>query len=290
MSLLSPGRLGSTGQIFAEAAESLDAIGPQCSQSLARGLAILECYDADTRLLGVAELAERLDASRSTTHRYVITLVALGYLEQGRERKYQLTRGVTRLGHQAMSSMSLEVQASDEMLRLERETGLAVDLGMLDGCNLVLVNSYSGYRYTRGRRRQNTPLPELAHCTALGLVLLASLPDYAQRKIVNELPLNRRVTNIKSKKALRTILEDIAEKELATNASGDAVLSTEVAVPVRAADGEVRAALGLSAVGATITPEELADAMHPHIVSAADRISARLGYRATARNWRHEDG
>jgi hypothetical protein len=34
--------------------------------------------------------ATRLGMSRSTTHRYVITLVALGYLEQGASRKYRL--------------------------------------------------------------------------------------------------------------------------------------------------------------------------------------------------------
>ena len=31
-----------------------------------------------------------LGMSRSTTHRYVITLVALGYLRQGARRKYRL--------------------------------------------------------------------------------------------------------------------------------------------------------------------------------------------------------
>lgn len=39
------------------------------------------------------------------------------------------------------------------------------------------------------------------------------------------------------------------------------------------------AALNLEADASMITHEELANALGPHLVSTADRISARLGYR-----------
>src|ERR1700723_223939 len=68
------------------------------SQSLERGLAILECFTPERPLQGIAELADALGMSRSTTHRYVITLVALGYLRQGERRKYRLALRVTDLG------------------------------------------------------------------------------------------------------------------------------------------------------------------------------------------------
>jgi DNA-binding IclR family transcriptional regulator len=53
------------------------------SQSLGRGLAVLGVFTPARPLLGVAEIAEQLGMSRAMTHRYMITLVALGYLEQG---------------------------------------------------------------------------------------------------------------------------------------------------------------------------------------------------------------
>jgi hypothetical protein len=71
---------------------------PHFSQSLVRGLAILSCFTPEQPLLGIAELADMLGLSRSTTHRYVITLAALGYLKQSIRRKYRLSFGVTRLG------------------------------------------------------------------------------------------------------------------------------------------------------------------------------------------------
>jgi DNA-binding IclR family transcriptional regulator len=81
---------------------------PRFSHSLERGLAILGCYSPETPVLGISQLADRLGIGRSTTHRYVITLVALGYLEQvAPSRQYRLALGVTQLGMGAMSSMAL---------------------------------------------------------------------------------------------------------------------------------------------------------------------------------------
>jgi IclR family pca regulon transcriptional regulator len=68
---------------------------PRYSQSLERGLAILSCFTPKRPVLGIADIADELGMSRSTTHRYVITLLALGYLEQGASRKYRLGLRVT---------------------------------------------------------------------------------------------------------------------------------------------------------------------------------------------------
>jgi DNA-binding IclR family transcriptional regulator len=52
-----------------------------------------------------------------------------------------------------------------------------------------------------------------------------------------------------------------------------------IAVPVRSEARDVVAAVNLAAPSAMITLEELVDALGPHLVSTAGRISARLGYR-----------
>jgi IclR family pca regulon transcriptional regulator len=52
-----------------------------------------------------------------------------------------------------------------------------------------------------------------------------------------------------------------------------------IAAAVRDESGEAHAALGLSAMTSTITVESFVSALGPHLQSAADQISARLGYR-----------
>ena len=61
---------------------------PRLSRSLEYGIAILECYSSERQELGIAELADIVGISRSTTHRYAITLMELGFLEQDAKRKY----------------------------------------------------------------------------------------------------------------------------------------------------------------------------------------------------------
>ncbi len=55
---------------------------PQLSQSLLRGLAILSSYGPERPWRAIIDLAQQLDMSPSTTHRYVKTLRAVGLLEQ----------------------------------------------------------------------------------------------------------------------------------------------------------------------------------------------------------------
>ncbi len=52
-----------------------------------------------------------------------------------------------------------------------------------------------------------------------------------------------------------------------------------IAAPVRNEAREVVAAVNLAAHSTMISLSELSDALSPHLVSTADRISARLGYR-----------
>ncbi len=61
------------------------------SRSLLRGLSILTCFDPEGRERGIVELADELDMSASTVHRYALTLLELGLLERSaRTRKYRL--------------------------------------------------------------------------------------------------------------------------------------------------------------------------------------------------------
>lgn len=61
------------------------------SRALMRGLAVLACFGPEHETLGLMEIAEHLGLNGSTIHRYVMTLVAVGLLEQSPEtRKYSL--------------------------------------------------------------------------------------------------------------------------------------------------------------------------------------------------------
>jgi hypothetical protein len=68
-----------------------DADDPRLSRSLLRGFALLAGFAPDGGERGIVELANDLEMSPSTAHRYALTLVELGLLERcPKTRKYRL--------------------------------------------------------------------------------------------------------------------------------------------------------------------------------------------------------
>jgi IclR family pca regulon transcriptional regulator len=255
---------------------------PRFSQSLERGLAILECFTPERPVWGIADIADELGMSRSTTHRYVLTLRMLGYLVQGAGRKYRLALRVTGLGMSAMSSTSLQEHTRPYMEELRNRTGFTVAVGVLDGPDVLLVDRLRGSR--RGQHQidldqaQGARLP--AHCTAIGKLLLAHLPDRQLREKIAEMTLTRFTPNtITAKTALRRELQSIREQSLAAAEEELAPGLYSMAAPVRSASRETVAAIGMDAHSPMIPLGELIDALGPHLIATADRISARLGYR-----------
>jgi IclR family pca regulon transcriptional regulator len=255
---------------------------PRYSQSLERGLAILGCFTPQRPALGIAEVADDLGMSRSTTHRYVTTLVALGFLEQGASRKYRLGLKVTDLGMSALNSTGLREHSRPYLEELRQRCTYTVSLAVLDGPEILYVDRARSFRRGQDKidlnLRPGSRLP--AYCTSLGKVLLANLPEAEQRDLIGDLTLTRHGPNtITNRKALRTELENVLDDGIAVN---DEELSPDLismATPVYQESREVAAALNMAAHTSMISVEEMLDRLAPHLVSTADQISARLGFR-----------
>src|SRR5262249_24881276 len=154
-----------------------------------RGLAILGCFTPSRPVLGIADIADELGMSRSTTHRYVITLVALGYLEQGASRNYRLGLRVTDLGMGALNSTGLKEHARPYLEELRQRTSYTAALTVLDGTDALYVDRLRSFRRSLGQSEldlqpgSRVPL----YCTAAGKVLLAYLPEAQERELLGSL-------------------------------------------------------------------------------------------------------
>jgi IclR family pca regulon transcriptional regulator len=255
---------------------------PRYSQSLERGLAILESFTPERSVQGVKEIANRLGMSASTTHRYVITLVALGFMEQLPNRKYRLGLRVTDLGMSVLNSTGLREHAHPSLEALRKQTTFTTSLAVLDGPDIVYVDRAHSLRRGQSRidlnLRLGSRLP--AYCTAIGKVLLAGLPEPERRERVSEIKLERRGPNtITSKKALFAELDQVGEEGIAVDNEELAPGLIAIAAPVRDYRREVAAAINLAAHTSMIALSDLASELQPHLVATAGQISARLGYR-----------
>jgi IclR family pca regulon transcriptional regulator len=159
---------------------------PRLSRSLEYGVAILESFSREHHALGVAELANIVGISRSTTHRYAITLTALGFLEQDAKRKYCLSTRAAGPGSGAIGAIRRQAPARMALEELRDEIGYTVSMGVLDGARVVYVHRLPGHR--PGQHAIDMDLGVGAnvpvYCTALGKVLLASLSDAERHELL----------------------------------------------------------------------------------------------------------
>ena len=164
------------------------------SSSLIAGLAMLTCFTAEQPVRRIADMADELDMSRSTTHRYAVTLVMLGYLEQGASRKYRLSSRVSDIGLSLLDSMVVRRVAREHLRDLRARTGRTASLGILGGTEVAYIDRWHGSR--QGQYAVDlgigpgTHLP--IHCTAAGKALLARPPETAQRELITKLSLTKR--------------------------------------------------------------------------------------------------
>jgi IclR family pca regulon transcriptional regulator len=249
------------------------------SSSLQAGLAILNCFSAQKPVLGIAKLADELNMSRSTTHRYASTLVALGYLEQDHARRYRLAPRVADMGMSVLDSMALRGKAREPLRELREQTGRTASLAVLDGTQIRYVDRRRGWR--RGQHAVDLDLGAGAHlpaqCTAMGKVLLANLPDRERERLIGELELTKRgPKSISSKKALRAELQQVSEEGIALGDEELAAGVRTIAAPVQGPDGDVIAAVGVPVPAEDYTLEDLRKTLRPAVIATAKRISAAL--------------
>jgi IclR family transcriptional regulator, pca regulon regulatory protein len=164
---------------------------PRLSRSLEFGVAIVESFSGEHQTLGIADMADIVGISRSTTHRYATTLVALGYLEQDPGRKYRLAAHAAGPGTAAIGALRRLLPARAVLEELREQTGHTVSMGVLDGARVTYVHRLLGHRVGQhaidGDLGPGAHVP--LHCTALGKVLLASISDAERRELLAMLEL-----------------------------------------------------------------------------------------------------
>jgi IclR family transcriptional regulator, pca regulon regulatory protein len=250
---------------------------PRYSSSVQSGLAIVQCFTSDTQSLGIADLADRLNLSRATTHRYAVTLVALGVLDQTRTRKYLLAPKAAAPGMAVLGEIALRTHCEPVLQRLREQSRHTVGLGVLDGTRATYVRRLAahlrGQYEADGGLRAGAHLP--LHCSALGKALLASLSDEERRELLAELSLTRRgPKSIVTKKGLREELERVQQEGIAISDEELAPGVLSIAAAVEDKVGGRRLAVDINIPAGAHTVQQLRARFAALVSSAAQELSA----------------
>jgi DNA-binding IclR family transcriptional regulator len=244
--------------------------------ALMHGLAILDLYSADERVLSVGEIGHRLGLHKSSASRLAATLSAAGYLEPaGRPGAYRL--GTKLLGFAALVAEGdalarVAVPILGQLVGRAGETG---HVAILDGTDVVTVAVVDGWRSVRMHSTVGKRSP--AHATAIGKALLAAFPDAEVRRRYGRRAIERRTPH--TIRTVASLVHHLGEVRAQGWAGDGEELETGlrcVAAPVRDHTGTVVGAVGLSGPAERFTPEAAARLGRETRATAAE-ISAALG-------------
>lgn len=244
--------------------------------ALQNGLDVFDLFTLEQPVVTVADISRRLGIHKSTASRIAATLAAAGFLRPAiTGTGYQLGGKMTRLGSIAAAETSLTTVSLPVLRALVDDLGETCHLGVLEGNEAVTVALVDGSHAVRlhsfvGKR-------SLAHCTAMGKVLLAALP---QARLDELFETERLMTvtsrSVASRTELYEQLENVRRRGYAVDDEELEIGLRCIAAPVRGNDGHVVASLTVAGAAPRI-PINLIDRYAEDVIEKAEAISRALG-------------
>ncbi len=145
------------------------------SNSFAKGLAVLEAFDADSPCLSMAEIARRTGQDRATARRGVLTLEALGFLER-KGRLFALSPKVLVLAGNFLQASGLRRETLPVLNHYAALLDTDLHLTTLFD-NQVLLLGQTGQKSAERHDAPEVGSTCLPYNCSMGRVLLSSMPD-----------------------------------------------------------------------------------------------------------------
>lgn len=245
-------------------------------QSVERALNILEYIAENGNKAGLTEISKGLGLSKSTVHGLIATLEQMGYIQQHSDSgKYSLGLKLFQLGMVVYNSMDLRTIALPHLHVLADKYKETVHLAVLSEGEVVYIEKVDSPRSIRIVSRIGGRNP--AHCTGVGKVLLAALPEEALDRLLAKGTLHRYTNNtITNPLELKKHLQEVREKGVAFDLEEFERGLRCVAAPIRNHRGTVIAAISVSGPSNRLVTERLA-AIADDVIGTANTISRGLG-------------
>ncbi|RFC66977.1 MULTISPECIES: IclR family transcriptional regulator domain-containing protein [Mesorhizobium] len=242
--------------------------------SLAKGLHVLEAFGSERPRLSISQVSEATGLDRATARRCLLTLHQFGYAHHD-GKFFTLTPRVLRLGVGALAALPLAQVVQPWLEQLSEKLGQSTSVAILDETEIVYLARAAQRKVMSIGLMPGSRLP--AHCTSLGRVLLAALPEKEARAIV-----------MRSNLAPRTSFsltdpEEIFGRIEAARADGYALIDQEVetglrsiAVPIYSARGRVVGALNTGVSTTAVSVDDLLSIFLPALLKVQGALRSVL--------------
>jgi IclR family acetate operon transcriptional repressor len=218
---------------------------PSGVKVLHKTLDILEAIKRQPSGLRLAEVSRFVRLPKPTVYRILATLEARGYLDRSEEASYRLGKRFLQLEDETPFEQLLNRAAQPVIDKLVASCRETVNLGVLDGGDVVVINTMESPQAVRmaskvGNRRY-------LHSSALGKILLSGMSDAQIVRVVRIRGMPRLTPNtIVSEKALLAEIHRVQAQGYAMDDQENESDGRCIAATVGGPNGRVVGALSIS--------------------------------------------
>lgn len=242
--------------------------------SLAKGLAVIRCFDHQHTQLTLSEVARLANLTRATARRFLHTLHQLGYMDSD-GKLYWLTPKVLDLGYSYLASQPLIERVQPYTKELCDAIGESCSVSVLDFPDVVYVARTLSHQIMSVSLNVGARLPAVT--TSMGRVLLAAKSDEEIDELLAKVSVERF-----TKHTLVEPLQIKSEIQMARK-KGYAICNQELeiglrslAVPIRNRQGKAVAAINVSSQPLKVSESKLLKEILPQLREAARKITDAL--------------
>ncbi len=255
-----------------DAAEPAQAGDPNFMTSLERGLAVLQAFSQERRVLTTSQVSQRTGIPRAAVRRCLYTLAKLGFVAEEDNRLFSLRPRVLKLGHAYLATTPMAHAAQPVLRHVSGTLNESSSVAILDGDEILYIARASTSRIMSIDLHIGSRLP--AYCTSMGRVLLAdfsadALDAYLDRtKLIQYTP-----RTIISREGLRNTLESVRNNGYALVDQELEIGLRSIAVPIYGADSGAVAALNVGVQAARVSTAEMESRVLPVLREAAQELA-----------------
>lgn len=252
----------------------IDQDDPDYVTAFARGLAVIRAFGKGAETLTLTDVSGLTGINRGAARRSLLTLEALGYVQQ-HDKRFRLLPRVMELGFAYLSSMSLWERAQPIMKSIVDQIDESCSLSVLDGVDVVyLARIPPRHVYT-------IPVPVgarmPAHVNAMGRVLLAELDPASLDAYFRQAEIKKINSHtVTDEGELRVILAQARRDGYAMPEHEMHEGRRSLAVPVRNRAGVAVAAMNISAMMSRASRADFLEKFLPLLRNAAASIGEVL--------------
>lgn len=246
--------------------------------SLLNGLGVLEAFSIGKPVLGVTEIAQKVNLHKSTVSRILTGLVNAGYVERDEETgRFRLGLGLIGLAGPLLAELDVRRAAHTDLEALTATTGETSALAVWNGVEAIVV--------------EEIPSPhQVKHTAAIGTrynhyesssvrIFLAQLP-FPEAEQLLETGRITRSPGAGPHGDYREHLATVKEQGLAVNDGFSSVEEVGISAVVRDFRDKAVGCITVKAPRSRTGPDRIA--VHSDsVIAAARSVSARLGHRET---------